>query len=268
MTSHAFAVAFVLATWWASTGLVLRTVWLGPSTYRTSVVAFGLLAIAGLVGLVWSSAETTATSAYVAFTCAIAIWALHEATFLFGWVTGPRKLPCPPDARGVRRFLFATAAVLHHEVALAVTAVVVVGVTWGAPNQVGASTFLVLWIMRMSAKLNVFLGVQSIAEEFVPPHLRYLLSYFRRAKLNPLMPVSLVAATLVTARLGVDAVAKDASAFDVVGRTLVATILALAAIEHVFLAIPLKDALLWRWAMRGKLATPAGPVPVLQEGAR
>jgi putative photosynthetic complex assembly protein 2 len=267
MTSYVFAAAFVLATWWASTGLVLRTVWLGRSTYRTSVAAFGLLAVAGLGGLIWTRTEESTLSAYVAFACAIAVWAFHEATFLFGWVTGPRKLPCPPDARGMQRFRYATAAILHHELALAVTALAIVGLTWQAPNQVGTGTFLVLWTMRLSAKLNVFLGVQSITEEFVPAQLRYLLTYFRRAKLNPLMPVSLVGATLVTIRLGLEAVATDASAFVIVGRTLVATMLALAVIEHLFLAIPLKDALLWRWAIRAKHADAAPPVRVLQEGA-
>lgn len=267
MTPHALAAAFVLATWWASTGVVLRAVWRGRSTHRASVGMASVVAALSIAGLVWSSSRETPTAAYAGFASAIGIWAWHELTFLLGWVTGPRKLPCPPEARGARRFVLATATLLHHELALAGTAIAVTALTWRAPNQVGTSTFLVLWVMRLSAKLNVFLGVQSLTEEFVPAHLRYLLSYFRRARLNPLMPVSLAAGALVTFRLAREAVAADASSFVFVARTLVATILALAVVEHLFLAIPLKEALLWRWALGAKEARRDDRVQVLHGGA-
>ena len=39
-----------------------------------------------------------------------------------------------------------------------------VALTWGGANQVGTWTFLVLWVMRLSAKLNVFLGVPNLTE--------------------------------------------------------------------------------------------------------
>jgi putative photosynthetic complex assembly protein 2 len=42
------------------------------------------------------------------------------------------------------------------------------------PNQVGTGTFAVLWVMRISAKLNLFLGVRNLSEELLPPHLAYL----------------------------------------------------------------------------------------------
>jgi putative photosynthetic complex assembly protein 2 len=77
-----------------------------------------------------------------------------------------------------------------------------------------------------------------------------MLSYFRRARMNPFMPVSLLLAGAAAIQLW--ALPPDATPFVVVGRTLVATLLALAVIEHVFLAVPLPDALLWRWAIRRK----------------
>ena len=36
--------------------------------------------------------------------------------------------------------------------------------------------------MRQSAKLNVFLGVRNLSEEFLPQHLHYLQSYFTRSR--------------------------------------------------------------------------------------
>jgi len=252
MSDRALAVLFVLAIWWLSTGVVLRMVWLARATFRYSVGATTVLALAGLVGLVTSSHVASTGAAYLAFGSALAVWAWHELVFLLGFVTGTRREACPPGARGWKRFGYATAAIIHHEVALAATLAVIALLTWNAPNQVGTWTFLVLWSMRLSAKLNVFLGVRNLTEQFVPAHLRYMLSYFRRARMNPLMPISLVVAGAIVVRLAADALAVDATSFVVVGRTLVATLLALAVVEHVFLTLPLPDAVLWRWAIRTK----------------
>jgi putative photosynthetic complex assembly protein 2 len=147
---------------------------------------------------------------------------------------------------------------------LALTLLLLAAVTWGKPNQIGTSTFLVLWVMRLSAKLNVFLGVRNLTEQFVPEHMRYLLSYFRRARMNWLMPVSLVAASAVVVQLACDSLSVDATMFVSVGRALVATLLALAVVEHVFLSLPLPDALLWRWAIR----TPNSSTPNVAQTLR
>lgn len=250
MNDHGLAVLFVLVAWWVSTGAILIMDGLPRRTFRFSLAGVGLLAVGGLYGLFVSSRLESRPAAYLAFSCALLIWAWHELAFLLGVVTGPRKKPCPPGARGWRRFGYATAAVLYHELALFGTVLVVIAITWGAPNQAGAASFLVLWVMRLSAKLNVFLGVRNLSTEFIPVHLRYLLSYFRKARLNPLMPVSLLAGTAVLLRLVSTAQVSGAPASAAVGRTLVATLLGLAVLEHIFLTLPLPDALLWRWALR------------------
>lgn len=252
--THALAALFVLFSWWASTALVLFIDWLPRRTFRVSLLGASILAAAGVYGLEFSSHHDSAVDAYLAFTCALVVWAWHEITFLFGFVTGPRKEPCPPDARGWLRFTLATKAIIHHELALAFTLLTIVALTWRQPNQVGTWTFLVLWMMRLSAKLNVYLGVRNLAVEFIPEHLRYLTSYFRKAPLNPLMPVSIVGSLAALVWFGAPALAEDASAFVVVGTTLVATMLALAVMEHLFLVIPVPDAVLWRWAMRSSRA--------------
>jgi putative photosynthetic complex assembly protein 2 len=261
MNDRTLAALFVLAVWWLSTGIVLKMVWLGRSGSRVSVAALSITALAGVDGAYWSSKIESTGAAYLAFGCAIAVWGWHELTFLLGLITGPRKVECPADARGWRRFAIATSAVIHHEVALAATLLALVALTWHQPNQVATSTFLVLWAMRLSAKLNVFLGVRNLTEQFVPEHLRYMLSYFRRARMNPFMPVSVVVAGAVVLQLGT--LSPDAAPFVVVSRTLVATILALAVLEHVFLALPLPDAVLWRWAIRKKREEVPGPLPDL-----
>jgi putative photosynthetic complex assembly protein 2 len=265
MTARLLAALSVLGLWWLSTGVVLRLVWLGPATFRRSAAGATLLAAAGLYGLWQSAAVASAGAAYLAFASALAVWAWHELTFLLGAVTGPRTQPCPPRAAGWRRFGLATAALIYHELALALTLLVVIALTRGGPNRVGLETFLVLWIMRLSAKLNVFLGVRNLAESFLPSHLRYLLSYARRARFNPLMPASLAAAGAAAIHLGARSLA-DASPLNAVGGTLVTTLLALAVLEHVFLALPLPDAVLWRWALPAP--PPSKPLGALRAGAR
>lgn len=55
--------------------------------------------------------------------------------------------------------------------------------------------------MRTSAKVNLFLGARNLSEEFLPPHLRYMESFFRRRAVNLLFPVSVTVASLVPAML-------------------------------------------------------------------
>ena len=257
MSDRALAVVLVLAAWWASTGVLLWLVWRGPATFRRSVAACSLLAVGGLVGLHASSRTASIPGAYLGFASSLLVWAWHELVFLLGAMTGPRKISCPSNATGFRRFWLATSVVIHHEIALAVTAALVVGLTFGQPNQAGTWTFLVLWVMRLSAKFNVFLGVPNLNEHFVPPHLRYISSYFRRARLNPLMPFSLVAGGLFVAILIAPSFSPTATPFLIVSHTLVATMLGLAVLEHLFLAIPVPDAVLWRWALRSGSHPPA-----------
>jgi hypothetical protein len=93
--------------------------------------------------------------------------------------------------------------------------------------------------MRQSAKLNVFLGVRNLNADFLPEHLKYLQTYFVRAPMNALLPVSVAAATLVAIPLWQAALAPGAGAYEVASLTLVASLLSLAILEHALLVLPL-----------------------------
>ena len=250
MTPFAPAAVFALFLWWFSTGVLLYVDHLPHRTFPRSILVATTLALGSIYGLYVSSQVTTVVGAYAGFVCAIMVWAWHEMTFLMGWVTGPRKQPCPPSATGWRRFWYATATIIHHELALFGTAVFVIALTWDAPNQVGTATFLVLWIMRLSAKFNIFLGVSHLTTAFVPDHLNYMLSYFRWAPFNPLMPVSVVFGSIGVILLTTHGLSSQVAPFDAAAVGLVAMILALAVLEHVLLVLPIRDAALWSWAHR------------------
>ncbi len=111
---------------------------------------------------------------------------------------------------------------------------------------------MVLWSMRLSAKLNLFLGVRNLSENFLPAHLAYLQSYFTRRAFNWLMPVSLVGATAVAVPLWTAVAVQPADGFAAASLCLVAGLLTLAVIEHLFMVAPIPTSWLWKWGMRAK----------------
>lgn len=88
-------ILFTLFIWWFSTGLILWLDRLPRSTFPYSMAGACVVALAGFVALYTSREKTDVASAYCAFTAAIAVWAWHECSFLFGYVTGPERRPCP-----------------------------------------------------------------------------------------------------------------------------------------------------------------------------
>jgi putative photosynthetic complex assembly protein 2 len=256
-------VLFALLLWWGSTGAVLFLVGLPPETFRWSMVGASLLAAVSIVGLVVLADITTVWSAYLAFTCGLGLWAWHEMSFLFGFVTGPRRVVSADGATGWRRFRHALQTLLYHELAILVTAVAIAAILWDAANQMGLWAFLLLWIMRLSAKLNIFLGVPNMNEEFLPPHLAFLRTYFKKRLMNALFPVSVTIATGVCVWLIRRGISFEASAFEAASCLILAVMLALAVLEHWFLVLPVPDAALWRWAMP---AARAGEEAALPQG--
>lgn len=266
LVEHGLPVLYALFVWWFSTGLILYLDGLPRETFRRSL--WGATALLGLAlyGLARSGAETTVPGAYLAFTCAVLVWGWNEIAFLMGFVTGPRQSACAQGCRGWPHFRHAVETILYHELAILVSAVVVLALTHEAANQVGAWTFLVLWWMRLSTKLNVFLGVPNLSEEFLPDHLQYLKHFFTKKPMNLLFPFSVSAATIVTVLVLKASIAADAGPFDTAGLTFLATLLGLAVIEHWFLVVPLPSALLWKWGLSShvpRASDPAGSVVLL-----
>jgi putative photosynthetic complex assembly protein 2 len=244
---YVVAILFAIFIWWFSTGGILYLLRMPQQTYAISMLSATALAGLGLFGLWITSDDTTASSAYCAFTCALAVWAWHELSFLTGFVTGTRVTSCPNSSSGAKRFISATQTVIYHELAILLTAAAIIALTWGAPNQIGTLTFVTLWLARLSAKLNVFLGVPNLTEEFLPPHLEYLKSYFRNRPMNLLFPLSITASTILTWLCVDRAATANISAFSSTGWSLLATLMFLVVIEHWFLILPLPVAALWNW---------------------
>ena len=244
--SSAGPVLYALFVWWFSTGLIIWLDNLPARTFRWSMAGGTLLFAAALWQLAATSTDATAPAAYAAFTWAVLAWGWHEMAFFMGYVTGPRRTACPAGCHGWTHFWHGVQACLWHELAILATAVVIAWASWGAPSQTGTWTFMVLWAGRTSAKLNFFLGVRNLGEEFLPARLAYLKSFFRRRAMNPLMPISVGSGLLWLAAL--------AGQPGTVGRTFILTMLTLAVIEHVVLVLPLPFSRLWGWAVTERRA--------------
>ena len=261
-------VGYTLFVWWFSTGVILYLDGLPQRTFTTTLSGASVLLIFALWALVHTRNDTTVAGAYCAFTCGLLVWAWQEAAFLLGVVTGARRTPCPPGAQGWKRLRYAIEAVLHHELALVVLALAVWVCVGDGSNRVGLWTYMVLWVMRQSAKLNVFLGVRNLGESFLPDHLSYLKTYFQRRPMNALFPISVTAGTAAAAWLWWPMLGAAATPHEDAGLRLVGTLLTLGALEHWLLVLPLPTEALWRWGLRSHTTTaqapPAGSAPAEQ----
>jgi putative photosynthetic complex assembly protein 2 len=238
--------------WWGSTGLILSLVRRHEGTYRWSMLGVCLMAI-GALGLVMQTRGQASVDAAIAhFAAAIAIWGAIEMAFLMGYVTGPRRDPCPRGAAGWHRFRLSWSALMHHELTLFVTLLVLGLLLKGEANTLAFKTFLLLWLMRLSTKFNIFLGVRNASEDLLPPRISYLRTYFRHAPMNALFPLSITAVTVTTLLLFLDATRADALSHGAVGSMLLATFGALALLEHWLLMMPLPSTVFWPWAARGR----------------
>lgn len=250
MTSPWIAALFALFAWWFSTGAILLAV-----RHADRRGGHGILVLAGVpvlvIGVVLvlgSLAVHSVAGAYQGFLGALAIWGWIELSFLAGIVTGPMTLPAVASQRGLDRFVRAFSTLAYHEMLLVAGLWWLVAVSDGAANSMALATYMILFLARICAKLNLFYGVPRINTEFVPDRLAYLTTYFRRGPVTIAFPIAI---TVLTAVLAVCAERLWSAGSDVtlVGFALLTALAALALLEHWLMVIPLPDAKLWRWML-------------------
>ncbi len=239
---------FVSLVWWLSTGLILLLDRRAVSV-RISLFFSGLLAAGSLICLSHINRIETPAAAYGGFICAILIWVWVEVSFLTGTITGPRREAMPQGSLGAQRLRFALSAVLYHELLIIAAGALIAWVSWKQPNQVAWWTWLALWIMRSSAKLNLFLGVRNFGLEFLPTRMTYLGSFFRRRNMNWLFPISIVGITVAVLYLINQALQANTGRAASTGLFLVVALLILAMLEHWLMVLPIQASRLWKWAM-------------------
>ncbi len=243
--------AVVTALWFVSTGLVAMLNHRFRQSFARALVIAGACALGGLALVVLSSTSQAVWAVYASFLGGLQIWSWHEISFLTGAVAGVHREVCPPQARGWERFSLATMALIHHEVALAMTAGLLLSLAAFTHNATGALTFALLLVFRLSSKLNIYRGVPNMSDELLPRHLDYLKSYFGPRVLHPALVLSTLAILGLGAWFAHAAFVAVTPAQTAQG-ALLGGLCLLAALEHIFLAIPFRDSALWQWALEAR----------------
>lgn len=249
MDAAALPLAVSALAWWSCTGVLFWLITRPSGTYRWTALAMTALAAVATGLLVMVREVTGPAGAYLGFAAGLALWAWHETLFLLGYVAGPRRSACPEGLSTWRRFLVSAETVIHHEIAIACHAMIIVMLGWQAENQVAAWTFFLLWGMRLNAKMVVFLGAPNLSDTFLPRHLSYLSTYFGRRRVTLFFPLFITLATAAATLLTHAAVNAAPGSGVQAALWLLAGLAWLGVFEHWALVLPIPDSALWRWAI-------------------
>ena len=252
LSSPWIAALVALFFWWFATGAILVAVRRADregAKARLWAVLWNLpFLLLGGFGFLDTLGNNSVAGAYVGFLSALALWGCIELAFLTGVITGPVRQPLKAGVREWERFIRAWGTIAYHEMLLAFTLLAMIAASYGADNKFGMWTFAVLFAARVSAKLNLYLGVRKINVEFIPEHLNHLPSHFRIARMNWLFPISITGLSFALACFLERIWAVETQA-DIVGFALLSALTALALLEHWFMVLPLPDEKLWRWML-------------------
>ena len=252
LSSPWIAALVALFFWWFATGAILVAVRRADregAKARLWAVLWNLpFLLLGGFGFLDTLGNNSVAGAYVGFLSALALWGWIELAFLTGVITGPVRQPLKAGVREWERFIRARGTIAYHEMLLAFTLLAMIAASYGADNKFGMWTFAVLFAARVSAKLNLYLGVRKINVEFIPEHLNHLPSHFRIARMNWLFPISITGLSFALACFLERIWAVETQA-DIVGFALLSALTALALLEHWFMVLPLPDEKLWRWML-------------------
>ncbi|MEM8849815.1 MAG: putative photosynthetic complex assembly protein PuhE [Pseudomonadota bacterium] len=244
------AAAIAVFAWWASTGAILVLVRRADRVdqHLWAVLATLPLMAFGIVAFIHSAAEMGTGAAYLAFASALAVWGWIELAFLTGIITGPNRMPLRRGVPEWERFIRAWGTVAYHEMTLTAALIGLAVLAHGQPNRFGFWTFAILYAARISAKLNLYLGVRKVNTQFIPRPLTHLPSHFREARVNWLFPTSVTLLSFA-AFCWLERITHAQSAFEAVGFALLAALTALALLEHWFMVVRLPDEKLWQWML-------------------
>ena len=219
----------------------------GASHGACVVLSVPFLAL-GVAGMAISGTALSTANVYMAFFSVLLIWGWIELAFLAGIITGPERRDCPPGLDGWARFVRAWHTLSHHELLLLCGLLIVTVTTRGSENTFGFWAYLILFVARISAKLNLFFGVPRINTEFVPVPLQHLKSYFRQGNPTIVFFLGVTFLSLATACFAERLFTAETVSTQV-GFALLFALATLAILEHWLMVIPLPDAKLWRWML-------------------
>lgn len=243
------AIAFVVVMWSASTAVIFYLDSLAPSTFKYSLAAATfVLACCGLAIWLLVGADSIFAIA-TSFAAAMLAWGWTEMSLYMGLITGPRKTRCAEGCSGVGHFGHAVSANLWHEIIVIAFALAI----YLSGNATALWCFVMLWLMHLSARLNVFLGARNVSADFVPDHMDVLKGFLRQRNMNPLFPISCIVLVGVLFYL--------AALPQTLEINMASTLVVIGLLEHILLMLPLPTEKLWTWALSNKGRPPRDASP-------
>ncbi len=145
----------------------------------------------------------------------------------------------------------ALGASIWHELLVLGIGLYLVFTQFDSNNSAGLYTYLVLWLMRWSAKLNLFLGVPNFSTSWIPDRLSYISSYIKTGTLTPFFFISVACAALMVYQLL--SMSVHVSATHPMIYAVPAVLLILAIVEHLFMLVPFQELKMWNRVFNSKL---------------
>lgn len=258
-------VLYAIFLWWFTTGLIIAVYKRSQLVITLSFTLATLLLLVALVGVVATRHHAEPLGVYLAITCGMVIWGWQTASYYLGFVTGPSHADgldladVAPDGweqNLVERVKLALRFTAHHELVVIAIGALLAALTWGAPNRWSLWIYVALWLMHLSAKVNVFLGVRNFSVDVLPRQLHYLEQLLtERTNNRAAFPVSIVLATSVCLLLIYQGIEPGAAPAQTAGFLFIGTMIALGVIEHWMLVLPLPATLV------GFEMLPTAPAP-------
>jgi hypothetical protein len=240
-----------LLSWWLGTGIIMLLVRIPKVLFSSARLFWTAISVPALYMIILSMQDNTNKSTYLGFISTIVIWGWHELAFLTGWISGSRTSELEKELNLWNRFKQSVMVIWHHELALLITFLGLLYLQAGNPNHTAICTFTLLWLMRLSSKLNLFFGVPLVGREYLPTHLAYLGSYFRKSSVSKFFYISFSLATITWVLIIKEG--RDESISITPHWVLLATLLGLAIVEHALMVIPLSLEKVWGWALNANL---------------
>jgi putative photosynthetic complex assembly protein 2 len=230
------AIIFVVALWSISTAVIFYLDSLPQRTFKYSMAAATLVLVVFAAAMMNFRDDSTLSVA-ISFAAGLLAWGWTEMALYMGYITGLRKRRCIEGCSGLHHFGHAISANLWHELMVIVFAAAI----YLSANETALMSYTMLWLMHLSARLNVFLGVRNISAEFVPAHMDVLKGFLRRRTMNPLFPFSCAALLALSIYLIL-----LPQTFAV---SMAATLAVIGLLEHILLMLPLPIEKMWTWTL-------------------
>lgn len=243
--------AGVVVYWWLATGLIFAMQRDGV-TRAIGMAASTALGALGVWMIVRTREQATPAGARAGFLGGALLWGWLSVALYGGWIVGPAELQVavPAAAPTLARALQAAHSIGYHE---GMSLLFLVGTWWvtrRSANRMAFWSLFTFWAVQLTAKLNVFLGVENPGGRFLPERLWFLESYFGPPHHGVLLPLTL-AVLLMASLAGALVWVRHPRPYLRQSGALLTTLLLLAVLEHLLLAISV-DVPLWDSFLRSR----------------